>query len=180
MDIAKELGYQMTTCEYNYDVVRKAVCSGYFVNASKVKGIGEYVNMRTGVTCKLHMSSALLCLGYIPEYVVYHELVMTSREYMNCVTIVDPHWLAEMGPMFFSIKNDLTKSKAEMDKEGQSYIFKKIEEAKRKKEELEGKRLQEEEVERSKRMSKSNFVVEAGKNPHLGTPRTQGSMNRDN
>ena len=72
------------------------------------------------------MSSALLCLGYIPEYVVYHELVMTSKEYMNCVSIVDPHWLAEMGPMFFSIKSDLNKSKAEMDKEGQSFIFKQI------------------------------------------------------
>ena len=64
---------------------------------------------------------------------------------MNCVTIVDPHWLAEMGPMFFSIKTDLNESKAELDKEGQSFIFKQIEEAKRKKEEMESKKVQEEE-----------------------------------
>ncbi len=51
---------------------------------------------------------------------------MTSREYMNCVTSVDPHWLSEMGPMFFSIKTDFNKSKAELDKEGQSLIFKQI------------------------------------------------------
>lgn len=117
----------MTSCEYNYDTVRKAICSGYFINAAKVKGIGDYVNMRTGVPCKLHTSSAILCLGYIPEYVVYHELVMTSREYMNCVTAVDPNWLAEMGPMFFSIKSDLNKSKAEIDKESSSFIFQQIE-----------------------------------------------------
>ena len=79
LDIAKELGFKVTSCEYNYDIVRKAICSGYFINASKVKGIGDYVNMRTGVPCKLHMSSALLCLGHIPEYVVYHELVMTTK-----------------------------------------------------------------------------------------------------
>lgn len=79
MDIAKELGFKISSCEYNYDIVRKAVCSGYFINAAKVKGIGEYVNMRTGVPCRLHMSSALLCLGHIPEYCVYHELVMTSK-----------------------------------------------------------------------------------------------------
>jgi pre-mRNA-splicing factor ATP-dependent RNA helicase DHX38/PRP16 len=36
--------------------------------------------------------------------VVYHELVMTTKEYMQCVTSVDPHWLAELGPMFFSVK----------------------------------------------------------------------------
>jgi pre-mRNA-splicing factor ATP-dependent RNA helicase DHX38/PRP16 len=97
-------------------MVRKAICSGYFMNASKVKGIGDYVNMRTGVPCKLHMSSALLCLGHIPEYVVYHELVMTTKEYMNCVTIVDPYWLAELGPMFFSVKGSLSgnKTKAQL------------------------------------------------------------------
>jgi len=142
MDIAKELGFKVTTCEYNYDIVRKAICSGYFINAAKVKGIGDYVNMRTGVPCKLHMSSALLCLGYIPEYVVYHELVMTTREYMSCVTTVDPHWLAEMGPMFFSIKSDTTgnKSKAQLDREGESLMIKQIEEAKKKKVELEQRR----------------------------------------
>ena len=32
------------------------------------------------------------------------QLVMTSKEYMQCVTAVDPEWLAELGPMFFSIK----------------------------------------------------------------------------
>jgi len=30
--------------------------------------------------------------------------VMTSKEYMQCVTAVEPEWLAELGPMFFSIK----------------------------------------------------------------------------
>lgn len=29
---------------------------------------------------------------------------MTAREYMQCVTSVDGHWLAELGPMFFSVK----------------------------------------------------------------------------
>ncbi len=85
--------------------------------------------MRTGMPCKLHMSSALLCLGYIPEYVVYHELVMTSKQYMNCVTTVDPYWLAELGPMFFSVKGDNqgSKTKAEMEKEGEGMMAKQLE-----------------------------------------------------
>jgi pre-mRNA-splicing factor ATP-dependent RNA helicase DHX38/PRP16 len=29
---------------------------------------------------------------------------MTSKEYMQCVTAVEPEWLAELGPMFFSVK----------------------------------------------------------------------------
>lgn len=28
-------------------------------------------------------------MGFTPDYVVYHELVMTVKEYMQCVTAVD-------------------------------------------------------------------------------------------
>lgn len=54
--------------------------------------------------CHLHPSSALYGLGYTPDYVVYHELVFTSKEYMQFVSAVEPEWLAELGPMFFSVK----------------------------------------------------------------------------
>ena len=90
--------------KYTRDVVRKAICSAYFYNSAKIKGIGEYINMLTGMPCHLHPSSALFGLGYTPDFVVYHELVLTSKEYMQCVTSVDGEWLAELGPMFFSIK----------------------------------------------------------------------------
>ena len=69
-----------------------------------MKTVGEYVNMRNGMPCHLHPSSALYGMGVQPEYIVYHELVMTSKEYMQCVTSVEPEWLAELGPMFFSVK----------------------------------------------------------------------------
>jgi len=85
-------------------MVRKAICAAYFTNAAKIKSIGEYTNLRTAMPCRVHPSSALFTLGHAPDYVVYHELIMTTKEYMNCVTSVDPKWLAEMGPMFFSVK----------------------------------------------------------------------------
>ena len=100
----KQLKMDMASVGTDWDQVRKAICSGYFHNAAKIKGIGEYVNLRTGIPCVLHPSSAIYGLGFTPDYVVYHELVMTTKEYMQCVTAVDPHWLAEMGPMFFSVK----------------------------------------------------------------------------
>lgn len=100
-----------------YDLVRKAICSGYFTNAAKIKGIGEYVNLRTGIPCKMHPSSALFTLGYAPDYIVYHELIMTSKEYMHTVSTVDPYWLAEMGSMFFSIKEPFTDRELRREKE---------------------------------------------------------------
>ena len=104
LDIMKTLKMEISSSGTDWDVVRKAICSGYFHNAAKIKGIGEYINLRTGIPCVLHPASAIYGLGFTPDYVVYHELVMTSKEYMQCVTAVDPHWLAEMGPMFFSVK----------------------------------------------------------------------------
>eukprot|EP00955_Chlamydomonas_euryale_P059361 357367-Chlamydomonas_euryale.AAC.3 len=112
----------IVSCGHDWDVIRKAICSAYFQNAAKFKSVGEYVNCRTGMPCHLHPSSALYGLGYTPDYIVYHELVMTSKEYMQCVTAVEPEWLAEMGPMFFSIKESHqsrmeTRKKEKADKE---------------------------------------------------------------
>lgn len=67
--------------------------------------------MRTGMPCFLHPTSALYGMGYTPDYVVYHELIMTAKEYMQSVTAVDAEWLAELGPMFFSIKEGISRSK---------------------------------------------------------------------
>eukprot|EP00891_Asterochloris_glomerata_P006618 jgi/Astpho2/6618/fgenesh1_pm.00101_%23_12_t len=104
LDIMQQQKITLTSSGSDWDVVRKAICSAYFHNAAKLKGIGEYQNCRSGMPCFLHPSSALYGLGYTPDYIAYHELVYTSKEYMQCVTAVDPTWLAELGPIFFSVK----------------------------------------------------------------------------
>lgn len=103
-EILKQQKMEVVSCGTDWDVVRKCICSAYFHQAARLKGIGEYVNCRTGMPCHLHPTSALFGMGFTPDYVVYHELVMTAKEYMQCVTAVDGHWLAELGPMFFSVK----------------------------------------------------------------------------
>ncbi|KAF8508484.1 hypothetical protein JB92DRAFT_583782 [Gautieria morchelliformis] len=81
----------------DFDILRKAITAGYFHQAARVKGIGEFVNIRSGLPTHLHPTSALYGLGYTPPYVVYHELILTSKEYMTQVTAIDAHWLG----MFF-------------------------------------------------------------------------------
>ncbi|KAG2371258.1 Pre-mRNA-splicing factor ATP-dependent RNA helicase [Vigna angularis] len=108
LDILKTLKIPLTSCWPDTDIVRKAVCSAYFHNAARLKGVGEYVNCRNGMPCHLHPSSALYGMGCTPEYVVYHELILTTKEYMQCATAVEPQWLAELGPMFFSVKESDT------------------------------------------------------------------------
>jgi len=98
------------SCGTNWDSVRKAICAAFFMHAAALKGIGEYQNLRTAMKCSLHPNSSLSGLGYNPDYVVYHELVLTTKEYMMCVTAVEPLWLAEFGGMFYRIRDNSFKS----------------------------------------------------------------------
>ena len=40
----------------DFDVIRKAICAGYFHQAARVKGIGEFVNIRTGYVAVVNAS----------------------------------------------------------------------------------------------------------------------------
>ncbi|SNX86271.1 probable PRP16 - RNA-dependent ATPase [Melanopsichium pennsylvanicum] len=103
-DIMRSQKLDLISCNTDWDGIRKCIASGYFHQAARSAGIGEYVNCRTGIKMFLHPTSALYGLGYSPEYVVYHQVVLTSKEMMNTVTQVDAHWLAELGGAFYSIK----------------------------------------------------------------------------
>uniref|UniRef100_A0A8C3B2S3 RNA helicase n=1 Tax=Cyclopterus lumpus TaxID=8103 RepID=A0A8C3B2S3_CYCLU len=57
----------------------------------------------------IHPSSALF--NRQPEWVVYHELVLTTKEYMREVTTIDPRWLVEFSPAFFKVSDPTRLSK---------------------------------------------------------------------
>jgi pre-mRNA-splicing factor ATP-dependent RNA helicase DHX38/PRP16 len=68
-DIMKFQKMELNSCGTDWDVIRKCICAGYYHQAAKVKGIGEYINLRTSVTIQLHPTSSLYGLGYLPDYV---------------------------------------------------------------------------------------------------------------
>ena len=41
VDIMKSLKMPLVSCGSNWDVVRKSICSAYFTNSARLKGIGE-------------------------------------------------------------------------------------------------------------------------------------------
>ncbi|KAI6128698.1 P-loop containing nucleoside triphosphate hydrolase protein [Pisolithus croceorrhizus] len=65
-DITKFQKMELISAGTDFDVIRKAITAGYFHQAARVKGIGEYVNIRTGLPTHLHPTSALYGLGYTP------------------------------------------------------------------------------------------------------------------
>ncbi|CRL07030.1 CLUMA_CG020002, isoform A [Clunio marinus] len=89
--------------------VQKTVCSGFFRNAAKKDPQEGYRTLVDSQVVYIHPSSALFHRQ--PEWVVYHELVQTTKEYMREVTTIDPKWLVEFAPSFFRFSDPTKLSK---------------------------------------------------------------------
>ncbi|KAF9270686.1 P-loop containing nucleoside triphosphate hydrolase protein [Marasmius fiardii PR-910] len=85
----------------DYNRVRRAICSGYFRHAAKKDPQEGYKTLVEGTPVHIHPSSALF--NRAPEWLVYHELILTTREYCHNVTAIEPKWLVEVAPQFFKV-----------------------------------------------------------------------------
>ncbi|GAA5925998.1 uncharacterized protein JCM15063_005180 [Sporobolomyces koalae] len=101
--------HDILSCGKNYNRVRRAITSGYFRHAAKKDPQEGYKTLVEGTPVFLHPSSSLF--NRAPEWCVYHELVLTSREYMREVTAIEPKWLTEVAPSFFKVADQNTISK---------------------------------------------------------------------
>ncbi|KAA8499003.1 Pre-mRNA-splicing factor ATP-dependent RNA helicase PRP16 [Porphyridium purpureum] len=108
-DILAQLGLACASCGANWELVRRSVCEAYFWQAARRRNLVEYTSLRSNFPCCVHPGSALANSGYLPDYLVYHELIMTQKEYMSVCTQVDPAWLVEYGARFYSFR-DSTRS----------------------------------------------------------------------
>jgi ATP-dependent RNA helicase DHX8/PRP22 len=83
----------------DYNSVRKAITSGFFIHVARKDPKEGYKTLVDNQVIYIHPSSALF--NKAPEWVVYHELVLTSKEYMREVCAIDPKWLVEVAGRFF-------------------------------------------------------------------------------
>lgn len=100
----------VVSCGRNSARVQKAICSGFFRNAAKKDPQEGYRTLVDNQVVYIHPSSSLF--NHQPEWVVYHEVVHTTKEYMREVTAVDPKWLVEFAPAFFKFADATKLSKA--------------------------------------------------------------------
>eukprot|EP01035_Chromulina_nebulosa_P020626 gene20626-26743_t len=94
------------SCGKNYNLIKKSIISGYFTNVAKKDPQDGYKTIVDGQNVFIHPASAVFNKN--PEWLLYHELVLTSKEYMRNVLVIDPKWLYELAPKFYK-KSDPTK-----------------------------------------------------------------------
>jgi ATP-dependent RNA helicase DHX8/PRP22 len=101
----------VVSCGKDYTRIRKAITSGYFANAARKDPQEGYKTLVENQPVYIHPGSAVFQKN--PEWVVYHTLVMTTKEYMREVIAIEPKWLLELAPNFYKggDPNKLSKRK---------------------------------------------------------------------
>uniref|UniRef100_A0A6Q2ZLN6 RNA helicase n=1 Tax=Esox lucius TaxID=8010 RepID=A0A6Q2ZLN6_ESOLU len=81
--------------------IRKAVTAGYFYHTARLSK-GGYKTVKHQQTVYVHPNSSLF--EEQPRWLIYHELVFTTKEFMRQVIEIDSSWLLEVAPHYYKNK----------------------------------------------------------------------------
>ncbi|CAD7086133.1 unnamed protein product [Hermetia illucens] len=82
--------------------IRKAITAGYFYHVARLSKGGNYKTIKHNQTVMIHPNSSLF--EELPRWVLYHELVFTTKEYMRQVIEIESKWLLEVAPHYYKAK----------------------------------------------------------------------------
>uniref|UniRef100_H3D255 RNA helicase n=1 Tax=Tetraodon nigroviridis TaxID=99883 RepID=H3D255_TETNG len=81
--------------------IRKAVTAGYFYHTARLSK-GGYKTVKHQQTVFVHPNSSLF--EELPRWIIYHELVFTTKEFMRQVIEIESGWLLEVAPHYYKSK----------------------------------------------------------------------------
>ena len=90
------------------DNIRKAIISGFFFNCACLNKDGIYRTIKNPHVVNIHPTSILFKQN--PKYIVYHELIYTTKEYMRYCIEVQPEWLLEIASFYFNKSIELKEN----------------------------------------------------------------------
>jgi len=90
------------TSRYYYLNIRRAILSGYFMQVAHLERQGSYLTVKDNQMVSLHPST---CLDHKPEWVMYNEFVLTTKNYIRICTEVKGDWLVEVAPHYYDLTN---------------------------------------------------------------------------
>uniref|UniRef100_A0A182Q239 RNA helicase n=1 Tax=Anopheles farauti TaxID=69004 RepID=A0A182Q239_9DIPT len=83
--------------------MRKAITSGYFYHVARLSKSGHYRTVKHNQSVTIHPNSALF--EDLPRWLLYHELVFTTKEFMRAVIPIESKWLLEVAPHYYKPKD---------------------------------------------------------------------------
>jgi len=92
---------EFTSASY-YTNIRKALVTGFFMRVGHKERNGQYLTVKDNQMVGLHPSTGL---DRQPEWVLYNEFVLTSRNYIRTVTEIEPEWLIDIAPQYYEMSS---------------------------------------------------------------------------
>lgn len=78
----KRTSTDFTSKDY-YINIRKALVQGFFMQVAHLERTGHYLTIKDNQVVQLHPST---CLDHKPDWVLYNEFVLTTKNYIRTVT----------------------------------------------------------------------------------------------
>ncbi|XP_014680986.1 PREDICTED: putative ATP-dependent RNA helicase DHX33 isoform X2 [Priapulus caudatus] len=99
-DLCLRANIPLKSCGQDMTSVRKCLTKGLFLNAAELQREGTYITLGpVKHKATFHPSSSLF--GCKPAYVLYSEIVQTTRCFLRTAFVIEPEWLYETAPNYF-------------------------------------------------------------------------------
>jgi pre-mRNA-splicing factor ATP-dependent RNA helicase DHX15/PRP43 len=102
---------------FAFSDIRKALTSAMFMQVAHRQSTGNYLTAKDNQVVAIHPSSVI---SSRPEWVLYEEFALTTKNFIRTVTVTHVDWLVELAPHYFDLEN-FPEGEAKRDLE-QAYI----------------------------------------------------------
>mmetsp|Transcript_7357 Transcript_7357/g.11638 ORF Transcript_7357/g.11638 Transcript_7357/m.11638 type:complete len:700 (-) Transcript_7357:228-2327(-) len=104
--IMQRLSLKLTSTDFSnkdyYNNIRKCLLEGGFMKVAHLERSGHYLTVKDNQVVSLHPSTVL---DRKPEWVMYDEFVLTSKNYIRTATAVKGDWLLDTAPEYYDLSN---------------------------------------------------------------------------
>jgi pre-mRNA-splicing factor ATP-dependent RNA helicase DHX15/PRP43 len=93
--------------------IRRALTAGMFMHVAYRQRSGDYLTAKDNQLVALHPSSVVISR---PDWVLFEEFALTTRNFIRTVTVTNIDWLVSMAPHYFDLENfPECEAKAELE-----------------------------------------------------------------
>ena len=82
--------------------IRKCIVAGFFMQVAHKEPTKHYLTVKDSQVVGVHPSCVL---DYQPDWVLYNEFVLTSKNFVRMNTTVKVEWLVEIAPHYYDLTN---------------------------------------------------------------------------
>lgn len=99
-NLAAKLGIPLISCGGDDVILRRCITAGFFTNAAYLHHSGVYKTVRGNTELSIHPLSTLYTIKQ-PQFVIFCELLHTTKLFMKDLTVIKQEWLTELAPHYY-------------------------------------------------------------------------------